>query len=135
MADSEKSSLDAVGEGPVSSESRAESSQESTGDPSDPAYEAAVAYYRERAWGPGFLWDWTGTGSAMTEYAGLIEASDERARQATHVLGGIIANHLVAAVDAFLSARDSPASVELRADPRGGGGALRWEATVSWRFR
>lgn len=42
MADSDKSSLDAVGAGPVSSDVEAESSAESTGDPSEHASVAAL---------------------------------------------------------------------------------------------
>lgn len=42
MADSDKSSLDAVGEGPVSSDVEADASAESTGDPSEHASVAAL---------------------------------------------------------------------------------------------
>jgi len=103
------------------------------GEPTDPGYETALGYYRDRAWGPEYLWDWSGTGDAMGEFAGLIESSDDRARQATNVLGVVIANHLVAAVDAYLSARGSPVSVDVRAEPREARVGARWEARVRWR--
>jgi hypothetical protein len=77
----------------------------SGGGPSDPGYEAAVQYYRERAYDERFLWDWSDDPDARRRFVSLIDASDVRARQATTVLGLVIANHLIAAADGFLSAR------------------------------
>jgi hypothetical protein len=85
--------------------------------PSDPQYQRALEYYSERGYDDDFLWDWTGTGSAQTEYTELISESDERYRQATNVLGAIIANHVVSAVDAYLSARGIARQAELRIAP------------------
>lgn len=97
--------------------------------PGDPSWEAALAWYRTRAWGEGRLWDWTGQGEAQEEYRRLIHASDDRFREATTALGAVLANHLLSAADAFLSAR-IPGTASLRLlSPRGGGPA--W-LTLSW---
>jgi hypothetical protein len=94
----------------------------------DPSYDSALEYYQQRAYGTEFLWDWTDTG-AQTEYGGLIEESDDRYRQATNVLGVMIANHVVSAVDAFLSARGLPVTTETRVSPfLGAGGG--WTASL-----
>ena len=73
--------------------------------PGDVRYEQAISYYSERAYGNEFLWDWTGVPGARSTYAGIIATSDDRFRQASNALGFVIANHLVSAVDAFVSAR------------------------------
>jgi hypothetical protein len=99
--------------------------------PSDPQYQRALAYYQERGYGTDFLWDWNGTGTAQDEYADLISASDERYRQATNVLGAIIANHVVSAVDAFLSARGVSTPSEIRVAPVFDPSGSRWHAHVS----
>ncbi len=85
--------------------------------PGDPRLEQALAYYRQRAYGDDFLWDWTGTGTARTEYAELISDSDARFRQATNALGVVFANHIVSAVDAFLSARGLTSPLTARVRP------------------
>jgi hypothetical protein len=73
--------------------------------PSDPQYVRAIAYYQERAYDSAYLWEWRGTGADQDTYGSLITDSDEKYRQATNVLGAIIANHVVSVVDAFVSAR------------------------------
>lgn len=103
------------------------------GAPVDPdaAYEAAVAWYRERAYGDGFLWDWTGKGDALEEYRELIHGSDDRFRQATAALGAVLANHVLSGTDAFLSAR-LPGTAEVRvAAPLPGEPAVLC-VTLSW---
>ena len=99
----------------------------------DPRYQQALDYYRERAYGPEFLWDWTGTGDAQDEFASIIRASDQRFRQATNVIGLVVANHLVSLVDAFVSARVPATTVQsgLAADPFTG--APVWIARVRIR--
>jgi hypothetical protein len=98
--------------------------------PSDPQYERALEYYESRGYDTDFLWDWTGTGGAQDEYAGLISESDERYRQATNVVGAIIANHVVSSVDAYLSARGVPTPSEIRVAPGLGPSGSRWYADV-----
>ena len=75
------------------------------GEPGEPGYEEAVAYYRRRAYSEELLWDWSGDPGAQEAYRGLIDATDVRARQATAALGVILANHLLSAIDAFLTER------------------------------
>lgn len=100
--------------------------------PQDPSYQRALAYYEERGYGTEFLWDWTGTGGAQGEYVDLISASDRRYRQATNVLGAIIANHVVSAADAFLSSRGVPTPAELRVMPHDTGLGTRWHAQLAF---
>jgi hypothetical protein len=97
---------------------------------SDPAYQAALAYYEQRAYDQAMLWDWTvGLSGGRAELARLIRASDARFRQAATVLGVVIANHLLSAADAFLSARGGAAGARVRVvlDP---GGSVSWVAQV-----
>jgi len=98
--------------------------------PTDPAYVAALAYYQERAYDANMLWLWPDAG-ARAEYGNLIDASDDRFRHATTALGVVIANHLLSAADAYLSARGRVGGARLRvlpADPRH---AHAWLAVVS----
>ena len=83
----------------------------------DPAYRAAVAYYESRAYGTALLWDWTAGSGSMQELGRLIEESDHRFGQATTVLGAVIANHLLSAVDAYISARGRASPVRMRVVP------------------
>ncbi|MHB1194818.1 MAG: hypothetical protein ACYC6F_17465 [Longimicrobiales bacterium] len=99
--------------------------------PGDPKHDAALAWYRERAYADGFLWDWSGREGDMTEYRGLIRRSDDRFREATWALGGVVGNHLLSAADAFVSAR-IPGSAELRlVAPDAWTGAAPWLA-LTW---
>ena len=102
----------------------------------DPAYESALGYYEERAYGAALLWDWTGAPGGQQELARLIRASDSRFGQATTILGAVIANHLVSAADAYLTARGRASPVSLRMLPADGAlgvGApgARWLAVIS----
>jgi hypothetical protein len=75
------------------------------GGPGDPIYDQALAFYTERAYATRFLWDWSGHPDEWARYGGVIEESDDRFRQATLVTGLVMVNHLLSAVDAFVSAR------------------------------
>jgi len=99
--------------------------------PSDPAYQNALAYYQDRAYGTDLLWDWSSTPQGQARLNELIADSDDRFREATTVLGAVIANHLISAVDAFVSnrGRDLPASV--RVLPARGPAGPGWTATFS----
>ena len=98
--------------------------------PDDPAYQRALAYYLGRAYGPGFLWDWTSAAQDQAAFASLIAASDDRFRQATTALGAIIANHLVSAIDAYISGASGrrAAPVSVWAEPTSAG--TRWGAVA-----
>lgn len=97
-------------------------------DPDHPAYRQALAYYVARAYGPDLLWDWTSNPEDQAAFTGLIAASDDRFRQATTALGVIIANHLVSAIDAYVSgsSRQGASPLSVWAEPTSSG--TRWSA-------
>lgn len=70
-----------------------------------PEYERALAYYRTHAIPPGYIWSWRNSELEFREYRETISRSDEAHRSATRMLGVILANHLVSAVDALVIAR------------------------------
>ncbi|MDE0075618.1 MAG: hypothetical protein OXR82_03825 [Gammaproteobacteria bacterium] len=95
--------------------------------PGSPEYEHAMEYYASRSIGPEFHWDWNGDDVSRAEYDRLIQRSDAALRQVTTVVGVILANHLAAAFDAFITARlrtvDSTAEFRLVVVPEAHG---RW---------
>jgi len=98
---------------------------------SDPSYQRALEYYTERAYATEFLWDWTATGGAQQEFSRLITESDDRFRQATNVLGAVLANHVISSVDAYLTARGLSPHVEASIAPGLGLTDPRWFGWVS----
>jgi hypothetical protein len=68
-----------------------------------PSYLKALDYYQKRAYAAELAWDWTGKEEGLARYRSLISQSDESLRTATVVLGAVVANHLLSAVDAFVS--------------------------------
>ena len=70
-----------------------------------PAYQAALIFYKSRAVTDPYRWSWRDARLEMGVYRQAIQASDEGYREATNYLGAILANHLVGAVDAFVSTR------------------------------
>lgn len=99
----------------------------------DSRYQSALAYYRERAYGTEFLWDWTGSAAAQDDFAALIRASDDRFRQATNALGFVLVNHLASMVDAFVSARAPAVTVRTGLAPTRLPGGAVWAARVDVR--
>ena len=89
--------------------------------PGSSEYEQAMEYYANRSIGPDFYWNWNGDDVNRAEYDRLIRRSDAALRQVTTVVGVILANHLAAAFDAFITARlrgaDSTAELRLFAAP------------------
>ena len=73
------------------------------------AHARALEFYRERAYPPELLWDWTAEEASLRQYRELIDRSDAALRTATVVLGAVVANHLFSAADAFVAARLSGA--------------------------
>ena len=70
-----------------------------------PGFPRALDYYRDRGYGPPFLWAWReGTGD-QARFGGLITSSDDRFRDARQALWMLAANHLISAVDGFITAR------------------------------
>jgi hypothetical protein len=105
--------------------------------PGTPAHAAALDYYLQRAIPDSYAWAW---GSSILEkqtFADLITESDAASRSASRYLGLIVANHLVSAVDALVTARlRELTGGAMRID--GGavrvGGELRWLQNVQIRF-
>ncbi|MGQ0563078.1 MAG: hypothetical protein ACT443_14535 [Gemmatimonadota bacterium] len=81
--------------------------------PGTPEYEQALAYYRTNAIPDGFTWSWGSSRLEQQEFAETISRSDAAFRDATRMMGVILANHVVSAVDALVQAR-----VKLLADRR-----------------
>jgi len=94
------------------------------------AYEQARAYYRTKAYGEEFLWDWSTDSAGQQAMGGLIKDSDDRFRQATTAVGVVIANHLVAAVDAFLRGRGASGSASLEVLPIPTPSASGWSTRI-----
>jgi len=74
-------------------------------DPRSPEYARALTFYESHAVGPGYLWSWVGADDQLGVFRETISQSDNAARQAQDQLGLLLANHLVSAVDAFISTR------------------------------
>ena len=95
--------------------------------PGSAEYDQAMEYYSSRSIGPEFQWDWNGDDDSRAEYDRLIRKSDAALRRVTTIVGVILANHLAAAFDAFITARlravDSSAEFRLVAFPEARG---RW---------
>lgn len=81
----------------------------------DPAYQAALSFYRRRAYGDQYRWSWKDARLEMDVYRHAIRSSDDDFRQATNYLGAILVNHLASAVDAFITLRIGGGSVLPRA--------------------
>ena len=75
------------------------------GDPGSEAYADAIEYYMTHSYHAEFLWSWEGELLSHSKYRRLLRSSDESFRRATTLLGVVVANHLLSAVDAFISAR------------------------------
>lgn len=99
-------------------------------DPGSDGYARALDYYRTRAYGEAFLWDWSTDPDAQARVADLIEQSDERFREATVVLGAVLANHLVSAVDAYLSTSLDLQPTSLRVAPGLNGPPGAWRISL-----
>jgi len=68
-------------------------------------YQKAYQYYLSRAYAPTLAWDWGGNVLYREEYSTLIREADEALRSSTGMIGIILANHLLSAVDALVSGR------------------------------
>jgi hypothetical protein len=94
-----------------------------------PEYQKALAFYTSRAIGPNFQWSWRNAGLEQDLYRQTIRQSDEAFRRASQELGLLLANHVLSAVDAFISERLSPGAgavvVETAVLP-----ATEWPGTV-----
>ena len=84
--------------------------------PGSTQYQQAIEYYRERTVKPDFRWDWGEDVENRTEYTNLIRQSDEALRRSTTMVGVILANHFLAAFDAFITARLRAAAADTSLD-------------------
>ena len=73
--------------------------------PGSAAYAAALDFYFANAVGPDFRWSWRDASLEQQEYRAAIRASDDAYRSSQNQLGLLLANHLVSAIDALISAR------------------------------
>ncbi len=107
-------------------------------DPTSAEYQRALDFYRRRAVGPNFLWSWRDAGLEQDLYSQSIRQSDEAFRRATTQLGLLLVNHLLSAIDAFITTRvtGNQHSVDLGSTVRyrGDGSGLDWYMTVQVGF-
>jgi len=68
-------------------------------------YKKALRYYISRAYTPELAWNWSSNTLQQDEFSGLIRSSDKNLRRSTTMVGVILANHLLSAVDALITAR------------------------------
>jgi hypothetical protein len=100
------------------------------GDPGDPAFERALAYYRERAVPPELRWDWGEAPEARERFRGLIGRSDEAFRNATTFVGMALVNRFISGVEMWVAAHPGPAAslpVQVRSRVFPGAAPGRWE--------
>jgi hypothetical protein len=77
-------------------------------------YTNALNLYLARAIPPSFAWAWGASNLELQTFRELIRKSDEAHRDATQILGAILVNHVVSAVDALVLARMRAQSSGLR---------------------
>lgn len=110
--------------------------------PGSPQYEAALDYYRAHAIPDAFAFAWNTGLLEQQVYTDVINRSDAAYRDATRLLGIILANHLTSAVDALISARLRAGGTNVKLESGfspepsrpGGPATLRFDATlrVTW---
>ena len=70
-----------------------------------PGYARALEYYRLRGYGPSLLWQWDANSGDRDEFRAMVTDTDRRARDARLALWVVTANHLLSAIDGFITAR------------------------------
>jgi hypothetical protein len=79
-------------------------------DPTSPQYWKALQFYQARAVGPNFQWSWRDHSLEHEVFRDYIKRSDNAFRRAQNQIGLVLANHVLSAVDALISARLSAAT-------------------------
>ena len=79
-------------------------------DPTSWQYRQALEFYSARAVGPNFQWSWREHSLEHQVFRDYMRRSDNAFRRAQSQIGLVLANHLVSAVDALISARLSAAA-------------------------
>jgi hypothetical protein len=104
--------------------------------PGTQPYDRAMQYYLSHAIGPNFAWAWGDSNLEQQAFRELIRRSDEASRTATQMLGLILVNHMVSAIDALVlgRTRDTLAGLRLesRIDRAPTGPRLRIGARFAW---
>jgi hypothetical protein len=102
--------------------------------PGSQAEASAIEYYRSHAVPDSYLWAWGASRLEQQAYRTLIMDSDEAFREATFYLGVILANHVVSAIDALVTARgpldEEGVRLRLRSGLLPASGDMRWHASV-----
>ncbi|HLE55942.1 MAG TPA: hypothetical protein VJB15_02575 [Rhodothermia bacterium] len=83
--------------------------------PSSPEFQSALTFYTKRAVPADLRWSWMGAADGFQQYRSSIAASNNAFKRAEQTAGLIIANHLLSAVDAYVTVR-----VRSSSDSRGG---------------
>jgi len=73
--------------------------------PTSPEYQKAITFYVQHAVGPAYQWSWQNAALQQQAFRDLIRSSDNDYRNAQGQLGILLANHIVSALDALISAR------------------------------
>jgi hypothetical protein len=79
-------------------------------DPTSPQYWNAVQFYQARAVSDNFQWSWREHSLEHQVFRDYMQRSDNAFRRAQSQIGLLLANHLVSAIDALISARMSAAA-------------------------
>jgi len=79
-------------------------------DPTSPQYWRALQFYQARAVGPNFQWSWRNHSLEHEVFRDYIKRSDNAFRRAQNQVGLLLANHVLSAVDALISARMTAAA-------------------------
>ena len=68
-------------------------------------YQSAIAFYMKRAVPAEMRWSWIGSAGGYQQYKHAIAGSNNAFKRAEQTLGLVIANHMLSAVDAFVTVR------------------------------
>ncbi len=102
--------------------------------PGSAEYERALRYYLSTAIPPSYAWSWADNRLELQQFRRTIEDSDHAFRSATRTLGLILANHMVSAIDALVTARLKGAAgthnLEIGSRLEPVNGSMTWTSTV-----
>lgn len=84
-----------------------------------PEFQSALAFYSGRAVSADLQWSWVGEADGFQQYRSSITASNSAFKRAEQTIGLIIANHLLSAVDAYVTVRMHSSSDPVRGTVRG----------------
>ena len=100
--------------------------------PGSPEYERALQYYTTVAIPATYAWSWSDNRLELEEFKRTITNRDRAFRSGTRTLGLILANHMVSAIDALVTARLRESGRHLDLDSRleRDYGGMTWTSTV-----